>query len=698
MNQPADPDALLRQALSLHRSGRVDKAIAVYRRLLAGYPGHARLLFLLGSAETQRGRAAEGLRLLDQCLAAEPFNADVFNNRGLALQKLKRIDEALQSFDRAVELAPGSPEAHINKGLALRDQGRLAEALQSFERALGIDPGNPEQHNNRGNVLLDLGRAREALASFDRAIELAADYAEAHANRGSALQELGLMDDALASFDRAIVLNPALAEAHNLRGDFLLKARREPEARESFERAYRLDPDLEFVYPRLLYSRLRTCDWNNLEAQLARLQAKIARDGQGCMPFDALGLTGSPSIQRKVAQAYAARKFPPRDELGPIPIRQRAAKIRLGYYSADYRDHATTRLMAELFELHDRSRFELCGFDFGPVSDDRMHRRVRAAFDRFIDVRTMSDRDVARLSRELLIDIAVDLKGYTEDCRPGIFAERAAPVQANYLGYPGTMGAGYVDYIVADRVLIPPGAESHYSEKIAFLPDSYQVNDRKRVVAERSFGRDELGLPSEGLVFCCFNNNYKITPPTFDAWMRILKRVEPSVLWLIEDSPTAAANLRREAGRRGVHPERLVFARRTNLPDHLARHRSADLFLDTLPYNAHTTASDALWAGLPVLTCAGEAFASRVAASLLSAAGLPELITGGLPEYEALAVELATNPPRLAQIRQKLLANRLAAPLFDTPRFARQIEAAYAEMHERWLAGRAPDHIYPSST
>ena len=698
MKQAADPDALLRQALSLHRSGRVEKAIPVYRRLLAGHPGHARLLFLLGSAETQRGRAAEGLRLLDQCLAAEPFNADVFNNRGLALQKLKRIDEALQSFDRAVELAPGSPEAHINKGLALRDQGRLAEALQSFERALGIDPGNPEQHNNRGNVLLDLGRAREALASFDRAIELAADYAEAHANRGSALQELGLMDDALASFDRAIALNPALAEAHNLRGDFLLKARREPEARESFERAYRLDPDLEFVYPRLLYSRLRTCDWNNIEAQLARLQAKIARDGQGCMPFDALGLTGSPSIQHKVAQAYAARKFPPRDELGPIPIRQRAAKIRLGYYSADYRDHATTRLMAELFELHDRSRFELCGFDFGPVSDDRMHRRVRAAFDRFIDVRTMSDRDVARLSRELLIDIAVDLKGYTEDCRPGIFAERAAPVQANYLGYPGTMGAGYVDYIVADRVLIPPGSESHYSEKIAFLPDSYQVNDRKRVVAERSFGRDELGLPSEGLVFCCFNNNYKITPPTFDAWMRILKRVEPSVLWLIEDSPTAAANLRREAGRRGVRPERLVFARRTNLPDHLARHRSADLFLDTLPYNAHTTASDALWAGLPVLTCAGEAFASRVAASLLSAAGLPELITGGLPEYEALAVELATNPPRLAQIRQKLLANRLAAPLFDTPRFARQIEAAYAEMHERWLAGRAPDHIYPSST
>jgi len=696
VKQPAHPEALLRQALSLHQSGRVEKAVPIYRQLLARFPGHAHLLFLLGSAETQRGNAAAGLRLLDQCAAAEPLNADAWNNRGLALQNLKRIDEALQSFDRAGELQPGSPEAFINKGLLLRELGHFPQALESFERALQIDPGNPEQHNNRGNVLLDLGRAAEALAGFDRAIELAADYPEAHANRGSALQELGRMAEALASFDRAIALDPNLAEAHNLRGDFLLKARREPEARASFERAYRLNPSLDFLYPRLLYSRLRTCDWDNIDAQLARLQAKIARDEQSCMPFDALGLTGSPSIQRKAAQAYAARKFPPRPEPGPIPMRQRGPKIRLGYYSADFRDHATTRLMAELFELHDRTRFELVGFDFGPASDDAMRRRVQASFDRFIDVRRMSDREVAGLSRDLQIDIAVDLKGYTEDCRPGIFAGRAAPVQANYLGYPGTMGAAYFDYIIADRVLIPEGSESFYSEKVVFLPDSYQVNDRRRTVAERSFGREELGLPPEGFVFCCFNNNYKITPPTFDAWMRILKRVEPSVLWLIEDSPTAAANLRKEAGRRGVRAERLVFAQRMGLPEHLARHRSADLFLDTLPYNAHTTASDALWAGLPVLTCAGEAFASRVAASLLSAVGLPELITHGLAEYEALAVELAINPPRLAQLRNKLLASRPTAPLFDTPRFARHLEAAYAEMHERWLAGRPPDHIHPS--
>jgi predicted O-linked N-acetylglucosamine transferase (SPINDLY family) len=689
----AHPDALLQQALSLHQSGRVEKAIPIYRQLMARFPGHARLLFLLGSAETQRGNAAEGLRLLEQSIDADPFNADAYNNRGLALQNLKRLDEALDSFDRSIALKPRSAEAFINKGLALREQGRFPEALASFEHALDIDPGNPEQHNNRGNVLLDLGRAEGALASFDRAIELVPNYPEAFANRGSALQELGRIAEALASFDRAIALDANLAEAHNLRGDLLLKARREPEARASFERAYRLKPDLEFVYPRLLYSRLRTCDWNDIESQLAKLHARIARGEQLCIPFDALGLTGSPAIQRKAAQTYAARKFPPRVELGTIPVRQAGKKIRLGYYSADYRDHATSRLMAELFELHDRTVFELIGFDFGPESGDEMHRRVQAAFDRFVDVRRMSDREVARLSRELQIDIAVDLKGFTEDCRPGIFAERAAPVQVNYLGYPGTMGADYFDYIIADRVLIPAASQSHYSERIVFLPDSYQVNDRTRSIADRSFGREELGLPPAGFVFCCFNNNYKITPPTFDAWMRILKRVEASVLWLIEDSPTAAENLRKEAGKRGVRAERLVFARRMGLPEHLARHRSADLFLDTLPYNAHTTASDALWAGLPVLTCAGEAFASRVAASLLSAVGLPGLITNELTEYEALAVELATNSPRLAQIRQKLLANRQTAPLFDTPRFAKHIEAAYSEMHERCLAGLPPDHI-----
>jgi predicted O-linked N-acetylglucosamine transferase (SPINDLY family) len=698
MPQPSDPNVLLRRAQSFHQSGKLDKAIALYRQLAARFPGNARLLFLLGSAESQNGNGGEAVRLLEQCLLIDPLDADAYNNLGLALETLGRSDEALQSYDRAIALHPGRPEAYINKGLALHKRGHLQASLDSFERALERDPGNAEQHNNRGNVLLDLQRSGEALASFDRALTIAPGYAEAFAGRGSALQSLGRFAEALASFDRAIALDPMLAEAHNLRGDLLLAARREVEARESFQRAHSLNPRLEFVYPRLLYSKLRTCDWTNIEEQLSKLEARILRGEQLCAPFDSLGLTGSLAVQSKAAQMYAAARFPASSALGPIPPRTRAGRIRLGYYSSEFRDHATTRLMAELFELHDRSRFELVGIDFGPAADDAMRRRVAACFDRFVDARGAGDRDVARMSRDLEIDVAVDLKGFTEDARPGIFAERAAPVQVSYLGFPGTMGAGYIDYIIADEVVIPAASRSLYSEKVVTLPGSYQVNDRKRSIADRAFAREELGLPADGIVFCCFNNNYKITPPTFDVWMRILRQVERSVLWLIEDSPVAAGNLRKEAERRGVRAQRLVFAQRMALPDHLARHRSADLFLDTLPYNAHTTASDALWAGLPVLTCAGEAFASRVAASLVTAAGLPELIAKTPAEFEALAIALAVDPARLGQVRAKLLANRPTAPLFDTPRFARHIEAAYAQMHERHLAGLPPDHIVVAGT
>jgi predicted O-linked N-acetylglucosamine transferase (SPINDLY family) len=693
MAQPSDPNVLLRSAQSFHQSGKLDKAIAIYRQLAARFPGNARLLFLLGSAESQNGNGGEAVRLLEQCLLIDPLDAGAYNNLGLALETLGRCDEALQSYERAIALQPGRPEAYINTGLALHKRRHLQAALENFERALERDPGNAEQFNNRGNVLLDLRRAEDALASFDRALALAPGYAEAFAGRGSALQSLGRFAEALASFDRAIALDPKLAEAHNLRGDLLLAARREVEARESFQRAYSLNPRLEFVYPRLLYSKLRTCDWTNIEAQLSKLEARILRGEQLCIPFDSLGLTGSLAAQGKAAKTYAARRFPESAALGPIPPRRRTGRIRLGYYSSEFRDHATTRLMAELLELHDRSRFELVGIDFGPAADDAMRRRVAACFDRFVDVRGIGDRAVARLSRDLEIDIAVDLKGFTEDARPGIFAERAAPVQVSYLGFPGTMGAGYIDYVIADEVVIPAASRAMYSEKVVSLPHSYQVNDRKRSISDRAFTREELGLPARGFVFCCFNNNYKITPPTFDVWMRILRQVEGSVLWLIEDSATAAENLRREAEKRGVRAERLVFAQRMALPDHLARHRNADLFLDTLPYNAHTTASDALWAGLPVLTCPGEAFASRVAASLVSSAGLPELIARTPVDFEALAIALAGDRARLEQVRARLHANRPTAPLFDTPRFARHIEAAYAEMHERHLAGLPPDHI-----
>jgi predicted O-linked N-acetylglucosamine transferase (SPINDLY family) len=369
-----------------------------------------------------------------------------------------------------------------------------------------------------------------------------------------------------------------------------------------------------------------------------------------------------------------------------------AGRIHIGYFSADFHEHATSYLIAQLFELHDRSRFRITALSFGPPSSSAMRRRLHAACDEFIDVRSEADADIATRARRLAIDIAVDLKGFTQDSRIGIFAHRAAPLQVNFLGYPGTLGAPFMDYLIADRTLIPEGAETGYAEKIIFLPDSYQVNDATRAIASKTYTRRELHLPDAGFVFCCFNNAYKILPATFECWMRILRQVEGSVLWLLGDNAAMIRNLRREAANRGVSRERLIFASRTDLAAHLARHAGADLFLDTLPCNAHTTASDALWAGLPVLTCPGGSFAARVAASLLQAIGLPELIAPTPQRYEEIAVALATDPEALAAVRSRLRAQRLSAPLFDTPRYCRHLEQAFADIDARRRAGLPPEH------
>jgi len=397
-------------------------------------------------------------------------------------------------------------------------------------------------------------------------------------------------------------------------------------------------------------------------------------------------------LQKKSSVIYAQDKYPFNPILGTILKRSKNEKIRIGYFSADFKNHPVAFLIAELFEIHDRRQFEIYAFSLINAADE-MKGRLQLAFDHSIEIQVMTDIEIAQLSRSLNIDIAVDLTGYTKDSRTGIFSYRAAPIQVNYLGYPGTMGADYIDYIIADKTLIPLDAQSSYTEKVVYLPNSYQVNDRKRLISDRQFTRQELRLPENRFVFCCFNNNFKILPATFEGWMRILKAVEGSVLWLLQDNSWAVENLKKEAEKQGISADRLVFAERLPLPEHLARHRQADLFLDTFPYNAHTTASDALWSGLPVLTLMGRSFASRVAASLLNAIDLPELITTGQEGYEALAIELALNPQKLAEIKLKLANNRLTTPLFDTPLFAKNLETAYIKMYERYQADLGPEQI-----
>jgi predicted O-linked N-acetylglucosamine transferase (SPINDLY family) len=650
--------SLFNQALALHQAGRRDEAQALYQAVLVADAGHTDCLTSLGTLLLQRGDRAGCLRLLDHSLT----------------------------------LDPAQPTAHFNRGIALKGLERPTEALASYQRAIELKPDYAEGYNNLGNVLKELDRLDDALACLDRAIALRPAYARAHFNRGETLRALRRYPDALDSFRRAAELKPDFAEAlvgqafiHQLMNNF-------PEALALHERGLKLKPDLPYVVGGKLHIKMHCCNWDALEADYAALDETIRLGNQPAEPFFALPYPSSPDMQQACARTYGQHKYPAAPPLW-TGERYDHERVRIGYFSADFHDHATAHLIAGLFEHHDRRRFELVAFSFGPDARDRWRERLAASFDRFLDVRDWTAAEIAAKARELEIDIAVDLKGYTMDARTNVFAQRPAPVQVSYLGYPGTLGVPYFDYLVADPVLIPPEHQLWYDEKIVYMPHSYQVNDATKVIAERTFSRAELGLPDDAFVFCCFNANYKITPDLFDIWMRLLAAVPGSVLWLLDGHPVATGNLRKEAGKRGVDPARLVFASRLPLPEHLARHRQADLFLDTFHYNAHTTASDALWAGLPVLTCLGNTFPGRVAASLLNAVGLPELITRDHAGYEALALELARNPEQLRALREKLAANRLTQPLFDTALFTRHLEAAYLAMQARHEAGLGPDRI-----
>jgi predicted O-linked N-acetylglucosamine transferase (SPINDLY family) len=688
------PEALNNRGVTLQALRRSLEALESFGRALNLRPDYAESCYNCGNALRSLARPAEALASYERALTLKSDFVEAHYNRANALRELGRAQEALAGYDEALRLRPDFAEAWSNRGTALKALGRLDEALQSYQRALEIKPDAAESHNNRGNTLAELQRYDEALESYTRALGIDPAYAEANNNCGSACRELGRLQQALQSYERALECKPDFAEACSNRAGVLKDLGRLEEAAAAYQQALQLRSGCEWAYGAWLHARLHLCDWRGLEEQIAELARRVSRHERATPPFPLLTLTDDLALHRRAAEIWTRDAGPKRTVLPPLERRPPRERIRIGYYSADFRAHAVPYLIVELFERHDRRRFELVGLSFGPHSTDGMRQRIAAGFDRFIDVRLKTDREIAELSRELQIDIAVDLMGFTANERAGIFAHRAAPIQVNYLGYPGTMAAPYIDYLIADRVLIPENARQHYSEKIVYLPYSYQPNDRKRQIADRHFSREELGLPPEGFVFCCFNNTFKIAPQIFDLWMRLLREMPGSVLWLLEDRPTAAENLRREAQARSVDPHRLVFARRMHLPEHLARHRCADLFLDTLPYNAHTTASDALWAGLPVLTCMGQSFAARVAGSLLSAIGLPELITHDVRDYEARARELAGDPAQLAALRTRLQANRLTTPLFDSTRFARHIEQAYTRMYERHQAHLDAEHLY----
>jgi len=671
---------------------RFDAALASYNEAIALRGDYAEAYYNRGVVLGELERLSAALDSYNQAALHRSNYAEAYSNRGVILQKLKQLDAALASFDRAIALKPDYVEAHSNRGNVLRELKHYDAALASLATALALKPDYAEAHSNRGAVLQEIEQYDAALASFDRAVGLRADFAEAHFNRAVALRQLKQFDAALAGLDTAISLRSDYAEAHFNRGALLQEIHRYDGALASYDTAFALKPDLKLLFGLRRHVRMSMCDWGDFDSDVAQLAARIERGESASPPFQVLALSECPSLQKRAAEIWVRETYPPDTSLPAIPKGAKREKVSICYFSADYRAHPVSMLIAELIESHDRSRFEVTGFSFGPDTQDEMRKRMQGAFDRFIDVRGKSDREIALLARALEIDIAVDLTGFTGDCRPRIFALRAAPLQISYIGYLGTMGAEYIDYLVADATLVPAADQGYYTEKIIYLP-SYQANDSKRCIAPRLFSREELGLPPAAFVFCCFNASYKITPTTFDGWMRILQRVPGSVLYLYAGGERAEGNLRQEAARRGVDAQRVVFGQRLPVPEYLARYRAADLFLDTLPYNAGTTASDALWAGLPVLTCLGRSFAGRVAASLLRAIELPELIATTQEQYEELAVALASDPPRLASIKARLAANRLTTRLFDTPRFTQSIEAAYSHIYERYLADMPTDHV-----
>lgn len=684
------PEAHQLLGFTLTGLGLLEEAIRFYEKAIALRPSLAEAHNNLGYALQRLDRLSDAIARYRKAVSLRPDYAEAHNNLGNALHLQGLSGKAIPHYQRAIEINPDYAEACWNLGAAFRATGQLDDALKAYAGAIAVKPGYAEAYNSLGNTLRALGRGEDALAQYEKAIAIKPDYLEALVNLGDALLGLGQEGAAISAYDRALAIGPDSADVLCRRGDALARMQRDAEAIACFEQALVHDPGHAFAFDGLARAALASCDW----ARTVPLQAEVARRVAGGSFFDAfsfLRFCDDERLQLACARRYIQQQVPVRQPPLWRDEKWRNDRIRIAYVACGFHRHPTGYLTAELIELHDRARFEIIGISLGPDDQSDIRARLRTGFDQFYDVKEKSDRDVAALLNDLKIDIAIDRSGYTVNARPAIFAARPAPIQVNYIGFPGSLGADFYDYIFGDTTVLPPDRKPFYSENIVHLPDCYLSNDSRRPLAAHTPTREDAGLPSDGFVFCCFNNSYKIAPEIFEIWMRLLKQIGGSVLWLYADRISAEANLRTAAAAHGIDPARLVFARRMAQDDHLARHRLADLFLDTLPYNAHTTAADALWAGLPVVSCLGKSFAGRVGASLLRAIGMPDLVASDLESYEHLARRLASDPALLDRMRDRLRQNRPSNPLFDTHRYRRHLEQAYVTMWERWQRGEAPE-------
>jgi predicted O-linked N-acetylglucosamine transferase (SPINDLY family) len=665
----------------------------IYENILAVDKKNLDALFFLAVILINFKNYKKARDLLEQVVLIKPNSADAYNNIGICLEKLNDLDGAIKNYNLAIDNRPNFAEAHNNIGVVFQKLRNFDQAILQYKKAISYKNLYLDPYINLANIFKETKQFEEAIKNYDLAINLNPKLAEVYNNKGNTLKEIRKFEEAIKNYDLTINLNPNFADAYLNTATALQNIENFEKAVLYYEKALLLNKEIPFGKGLLLHAKMICCNWSGLNELYKEIYNDVEKNRYSATPFGYQAICDDESNLQKCAQLYSSKYFPEiRNNFFTKKI-SKNKKIKIGYLCGEFREQATSVLMTEVWEKHNKENFEIIAFDSGWDDKSLRRNRIIAAFDKFIDISKMSDFDAAKLIYKEQIDILINLNGFFGNGRTIVFSYRPAPIQINYLGFPGTIGSTYIDYILCDQTVVPSQSKKFYNEKIIYLPNSYQANDTKRKISEKKFLREELSLPKESFVFCCFNSNYKITPNMFNVWAMLLKKIDNSVLWLIEGNPEATKNLKKEAKIRNINASRLIFAKRMKLEDHLARHKNADLFLDTLPCNAHTTASDSLWAGLPVLTCLGKTFPGRVAASLLRSLDLPELITYSENEYVAKAEELAINPEKLRLIKNKLDTNKFSQPLFNTELFCRSLETAFKIIFEKHSLGLETEDI-----
>ena len=694
IKNPKDFNALQILSGVFFKSKDFENAKLVLERLIEINPSNAQIHNNYALALFNLSEFEKALEYLNKAIKVDKKYTEAYYNRGNVFLKLQNSDLALKSFDQAIELRPDYKIALNNKGNLLKDLGKLDEALLSYQKAIKIKPTNPEEVNNCGNIYFEMERYDDALNYFSTAIKINPNFYQAHYNLGKVLNKIGNKNKAIECYKNSIQINDKFERSFFNLGSIYLEQKNYSEAKNCFEKVLDIKPNQDFLLGYIFYTNASLCDWSSFENLKEELENKI-RDGKKvCLPFHSLALTNSPELQKIASETYFKSQFKKIKREKTLKFNYNNKKIKVGYYSADFHSHATMYLIANLFEMHDKDKFEIIGFSYGRSPKDEMNSRVKNAFDHFFDVSEKTDKEIASFSRDLKIDIAVDLKGYTRDNRFEIFVEGCSPIQVSYLGYPGTLGSNCIDYIIADKITIPEESQNFFSEKIIYMPDTYQVNDPTIKIDSQKIKKENYGLPENKFIFCSFNQNYKITPSVYNIWIKILKETKNSIIWILSENNKSRENLLEKLNLSQIDRDRLIFAEKLSHKDHLYRLKLADLFLDTFPCNAHTTASDALRLGVPVLTYKGKTFASRVAASLNYSFGLNALIAKDEKEYLDLAVEIGNNREKSLHFKKLVNQNFDKSPLFNIKSFTKNLEKAYVKIYENYKSGMQAENLF----